>query len=135
MIFNVPQFIDMEDKIVGPLTAKQLGWFALAGVVMLVFWSLLDSTAWLLVSIISLAIAGAFGFYRPYNQTLLEFIISTLLFLFRPKDYMWGRHYDASRVKKITPKKIDKAPENRKVLDESKLDELSQTLDKFKPHS
>jgi len=35
MLFNVPQFIDIEDKIVGPLTAKQLGWLALGSVIAL----------------------------------------------------------------------------------------------------
>ena len=45
MISNVPQFIDTEDKIVGPLTAKQLGWMAVGGVLFLIVWTTLDRSA------------------------------------------------------------------------------------------
>ena len=134
MVFNVPQFIDMEDKIVGPLTAKQLGWFGLAGVFMLIFWGTLDKSSFLTASIVVLLIAGALAFYRPYNQSLIQFIISSVMFVFRPKDYSWKRSYDTMSMKsQIETKKIETKIETKKSLNSSKLDELSKILDKNRP--
>ena len=39
MLFNVPQYIDVEDKIVGPLTGKQLLWMIGMGIMLLVLWN------------------------------------------------------------------------------------------------
>ena len=62
MQFNIPQFIDKEDKIVGPLTAKQLGWMFGGGAILLVLWNLLDMTAFILAAIVVGGIVGAFAF-------------------------------------------------------------------------
>ncbi len=74
MLFNVPQFIDIEDKIVGPLTAKQLGWLAAAGIILFVLFNFLDTSAFVIACVIVGTIFGALAFYRPYNQSLINFI-------------------------------------------------------------
>lgn len=133
MVFNVPQFIGIEDKIVGPLTAKQLGWFGLAGVILLILWGLLDISAFFMSAVVVIGLALALGFYRPYNQSLLEFLSSSVFFVLRPKDYVWRRYYDNINTKTKAPeKKIEKALENKKIISSSKLDELSEILDKNK---
>ena len=130
MQFNVPQFIDTEDKIVGPLTAKQLGWMGIAGVFILVSWSLLDTSAFIIVAIIVAIIFGALAFYRPYNQPLVKFIISSVSFFTRPKVYVWKRYYDN---KKTVEKKVVKPKEEKpkqKSFDSNRISEISKMLDK-----
>lgn len=126
MLFNVPQFIDIEDKIVGPLTAKQLGWLAMGGVVALVCYALLDQSAFWLSVIIIAVIFGALAFYRPYNQPLINFILSSISFATRPKMYIWKRISEKTAkssvkkqttVSKITKKNID----SKKIADVSKI--------------
>ncbi|OGI29624.1 MAG: hypothetical protein A2288_01990 [Candidatus Moranbacteria bacterium RIFOXYA12_FULL_44_15] len=127
MLFNVPQFIDIEDKIVGPLTAKQLGWLGLAGVILLVLWNFLDTQAMIIAAVVIGGIFGALAFYRPYNQTLLQFIFSSVLFATRPKIYIWRRFYDSMRVEKKSKEKIEVVREKKK-LNKEKIEEISKML-------
>lgn len=132
MLFNVPQFIDIEDKIVGPLTAKQMGWLAMGGVVALVCYSLLDQSAFWLSAIIIAVIFGALAFYRPYNQPLIKFILSSISFVTRPKIYIWKRVSEktakSSAKKQTAVLKIDK-----KNVDSRKIEDVSKMLDRDFP--
>jgi hypothetical protein len=128
MLFNVPQFIDIEDKIVGPLTAKQLGWLALGGVILLILFNFLDTSAFAISCVIVGIIFGALAFYRPYNVSLISFIGSSISFVFRPKVYIWGRYAGnvppvKKMVKKIQPIAV------KKRLDSRKIGEISKRLD------
>ncbi len=129
-LFNVPQFIDIEDKLVGPLTAKQLGWMAAAGVIMLVLWSLLTMAAFVVAAIFIGFIFGALAFYKPNGQPLIFFIMSIFAFFLKPKMYIWRRVSDAQNSTKPTQKKnatIKTAP--TKEISESKIEDISHLLD------
>ena len=128
MQFQTPQFIDIEDKIVGPLTAKQLGWLAAGGVVLLVLYSLLDKSAFIISAVIVAVIFGALAFYRPYNQPLIKCITSSVLFVTRPKMYIWRRIPE--KVQRTTEKKQANTPIiGRKKFDAKKVADISQLLD------
>jgi hypothetical protein len=130
MLFNVPQFIDIEDKIVGPLTAKQLGWVAIGSIILLILWSALDFSAFLVVGALNCGLFGALAFFKPYNQPLLKFILSSFHYFSRPKIYVWKRNYDNIRTVRKSPiKKQTPKVAARKVLREDKLKELSKILD------
>ncbi len=136
MQFNIPQFIDKEDKIVGPLTAKQLGWMFGGGAILLVLWNLLDMTAFILAAIVVGGIVGAFAFYRPYNQTFLNFILSLFSFTMKPKFYLWKRVPPKGTfgVKKVFKKPSAKNQEKKitkKNISEDKIEEISKILDNY----
>ena len=129
MLFNVPQFIDIEDKIVGPLTAKQLGWLGIAGVLLLILWSTLTFSTFLPIAVIVIAIFGALAFYRPYNQPLINFLMSGFGYFANPKIYVWKRYYDSMKAASKKPEKIkEEVIIKRKVLSNEKLKELSERL-------
>jgi hypothetical protein len=129
MLFNIPQFIDKEDKIVGPLTAKQLGWMFGAGGVMLLLWAVLDITAFIVASIPVMAIFGGLAFYRPNNMSLIAFLFSSVQFFFRPKMYVWKREPDMIQVKKKTPKKVRIVSHDIRVVNSEKIEAISHLLD------
>lgn len=127
MLFNVPQFIDKEDKIVGPFTGRQLGWMAGAGTIMLVLWALLDISAFIIASIPVIGIFGAFAFYHPNGQPFIAFVFSTFRFMSRPKMYVWRRVPEKIFIpKKVTAKTTDKTL--RKEIDEKKIKDISNLL-------
>jgi hypothetical protein len=131
MLFNVPQYIDIEDKVVGPLTAKQLGWLGAAGVIMVVLWTMLDFAAFIIASIFVLAIFGSLAFYKPYNQPLVNLISSGIFFIVRPKVYVWKRIPENIRTpKKVQPKKNMPERPAPKVITQEKIEEISRILDK-----
>lgn len=128
MLSNVPQFVDIEDRIVGPLTAKQLGWLALGGVILLVLWSILSIGAFIVSAVFVAILFVGLAFYRPYNQTLLSFILSSVGFLFKPKMYIWKRLPD-KEIRKIVEKEEAPTVIQRKDINEEKLREISKLLD------
>lgn len=132
MIFNIPQFIDKEDKIVGPLTGKQLGWIAGGGVIILLLWNVFETTTFFIIALPVAALTGALAFYRPYNQPFIAFLASSVFFFIRTKMYAWKRLPD-------TDLSIRKAPVNKnspitpkKSLDSKTIKEVSSLLDKQK---
>ena len=92
MQFNVPQFIDTEDKIIGPLNLKQF--FYLAGGVILLFilWFFLTLTAFIMVSIPVGILSVLFAFYEVNGQPLSHFIGLGINFLGKPKIYLWKKN-------------------------------------------
>ncbi|MEI6649959.1 MAG: PrgI family protein [Candidatus Moraniibacteriota bacterium] len=131
MIFNVPQFVDVEDKIAGPLTGKQLLWMIGMGTTILVAKFIIgDGIAIYLVSIPIIIIFCLLAFYRPNGQPLLLFVIYGFFFLFNPKVMMWRRPL-GKPVQKTLPKKIDTgsvAPERR--ITEAEIRRIAEAVDR-----
>lgn len=91
MIFNVPQYIDVEDKVAGPLTARQLGWFLGMGVMLFLFWAMFSKVVFYVSILPVMGIFIALAFYRPNGQSLIKFMTSGIRYVFGPKVYIWKR--------------------------------------------
>ncbi|MFA6383620.1 MAG: PrgI family protein [Parcubacteria group bacterium] len=128
MLFNIPQFIDKEDKIVGFLTAKQLGWLFGAGTVLMVLWTILDTTGLIIAAIPVIGIFGALAFYQPNGQPLISFALSSISFMLNPKIYIWRRISEKETAKK-TEKKRNDIIQVQKEINTDKIEELSRVLD------
>jgi hypothetical protein len=129
MLFNIPQFIDKEDKIVGILTAKQLGWLFGGGALLMVLWTMLDTAALIIVAIPVVAIFAGFAFYHPNGMTLLGFVGASTRFFFHPKIYIWRRIPEKEVKKKIEHKKVE-IIKVQKEISSDKIEELSKVLDR-----
>ena len=131
-IFNIPQFIDTEDKIAGPLTAKQLGWIVAACAADFVVYLFFGKTAAFVGAIPIMMIFGAFAFYKPNGMPLTSVAGSFFSFFLHPKFYAWKRMPDEIlSKKKIDENKLDYAPEP-KVITSEKIEEISKLLNSSK---
>lgn len=101
MQFQVPQFIETEDKIIGPLTLKQFMYVGSAtGAAILIFF-LVDSIAlFIMIGGVLEAIALALAFAKPYGRPLPKLVVSAFKFLWNPQVYVWQ-----PEEKKISPQK------------------------------
>lgn len=130
MLFNVPQYIDVEDKIAGPLTAKQLLWMFGMGAALMILWGFLDKTTFFITAIPVAGIFAALAFYRPHGQPLIKFIFYFVAFMFQPKVYVWRRDFARKgKAKKI--EEIQEAPEDKKAKKEEILSENIGNLAKM----
>ncbi len=128
-MFSVPQFIDVEDKVAGPLTWKQLGWMIGMGAAVLVILSVFDKTPAIIISIPVVLFFMALAFYKPGGFPLTTFLFNSVLFLFRPKIAVWERPtVRASRIKE-EPVTISVGHEENKQLTREKLRELAALID------
>jgi len=91
MQFQVPQFIDIENKIVGPLTLRQFLYFAAAGGLSFLFFFIFASWLWLLISLILFSVAAAFAFIKYNGQPLVNIAFNALMFSWKPRLYLWQR--------------------------------------------
>lgn len=128
MLINVPQYIDVEDKIVGPLTAKQLGWVIALGIILLVLWNMSSKPVFFIVGLPATLLFLALAFYRPYGQPLGSFVIFGVMYFFRPKVYFWKR--TPQKEVRIAQKntKIDGIAKDKRLTADS-LKDLAQLLD------
>jgi len=92
MRYNIPQFIDTEDKIIGPLTLKQFGWFLAGGGIIFLIWLFAGSFAiFLILTVATLAISALFAFWKINGKPLIALIINFLKFTKNPKIYIWRK--------------------------------------------
>lgn len=91
MRFQVPQFIETETKIIGPLTWKQFIWVAMGVGLLLMFIRFLTGFWLVFVSIIVIAVFGALAFLRIEEMSLLEYLIKALNYALGPKKYLFKK--------------------------------------------
>lgn len=127
---EVPQFINIEDKIAFQLTAKQLGWIGLGAFFGFIAWGLLETTYFIIVAIIIVICLVGIIFVRPYGQELPVFIKNTFIYMFRPKVYIWRKGYQknppAEKQKKVV---LKKEKETKKRINPKEIKEAVKSLD------
>jgi hypothetical protein len=129
MRFSVPQFIDVEDKIVGPLTLKQaiytVGSVGLAVglyIKMGIFWAIIFGLP-------VLFLAFLLAFVKIHGQPFIHVLYSATFYMIKNKLYLWKKtskeniQTNTNKIQKQTIK-----PTSVRVT-QSKLKELAWTLD------
>ncbi len=125
MRFTVPQFIEHEAKIVGPLTFKQFLFIGVAGVVCFILYFSLGKSNFLLFLLISIILfigAAVFAFLQVGGRgvptimgNLLRFSLGTKVYIWRKKTkqiIVFKKEESEKEVKEETPLKI---PENSRL--------------------
>ena len=132
MQFQVPQNIDMEDKIVGPLTLIQFLYLLSGGIICyLLFLAFGSSFVFWIITVPVAAVALALAFLKIQDQPLSYFIKAGLIFLNRPKKRIWQRQgiqLQAIQASKKAQKKQTLVIPKRQI-EKSELEKLAQMLD------
>lgn len=89
--FQVPQFIETEPKIVGPLTLKQFGYIGVAGMLSFFLFFTLRMEIWIVLTVLMGLIACAFAFLKYNGRPFEVMFINAALYIWKPKMYLWQR--------------------------------------------
>lgn len=92
MRFQVPQFIETETTIVGPLTWKQFIWVAMGVGLLLIFFRFLTGFALIFSSVIIITFFGAMAFLRIEGMSLIEYLMKALSYFLGPKKYFFKKN-------------------------------------------
>lgn len=93
MRFQVPQFIDIEDKIVGPLTLKQFIYIAGNAALAFVSYRMIPITIiGIVLAIFFLSFGGLLAFYQYNNRPLINLVSAAFAFYTKPQLYIWKPH-------------------------------------------
>jgi len=91
MRFTVPQFIEHEAKIVGPLTFKQFIYIGFAGAIGFVLYYSVPFTVFLAAAIVLGLGALALAFLKINGRSLPTILENFLKFSSSPKIYLWQK--------------------------------------------
>jgi hypothetical protein len=125
----VPQYIDVEDRVAGPLTWKHIGWLFLCGGILAIMWTFLDRVTFYIAAAFIVPLFAALAFWKPNNVTLIEFIGYGLGYMFRPRLYTWQREVEKKKTqKKQMATQVTMKGEERKLTTDE-ITAIAQTLD------
>ncbi len=129
MEYQVPQFIEVEDKIIGPLTLRQFIYIAGAGGLCVIFFSYFSFFFALLFSLPVAGLGAALAFYRVNGKPFIEILEAAFNYTAGAKLLIWKQA--APVVKNETPVQPDVTPTpiRNARLTRGKLSELAWSLD------
>lgn len=128
MQYQVPQFIEIEDKIFGPLTLKQFIYLAGGGGLCLIFFTLLPLYITVVLGIPTMGIAAGLAFYEVNGRPLIEAAEHAFAYFTGSKLYLWKQRQRDATAKVQPQAAASVATQIVPKLSESKLKDLAWSL-------
>jgi hypothetical protein len=128
MEYQVPQFIEVEDKIVGPFTLKQFIYIAGAGGLCVAAFAYLPIVFAVLVSVPVASLAAALAFYKVNGKPFISVLEAGFNYYTGSKLFLWKRGSE-NAPKAPAPAAPPSVPAKEPRLTRGKLSELAWTLD------
>ncbi len=110
--FTVPQFIDVEDKILGPISVRQFLILLIGGGVGFIFYTIADFTLFLLLALVDLALTATFAFVRINGVPFHYFLLNILQTFKRPGLRVWQNEVSSAEIRSAM-----KQPETAKATE------------------
>jgi hypothetical protein len=128
--FIVPQFINVENKVIGPITVRQFLIFVGAAIILAILYAILLFTYFIILGVFVVAIAGVFAFAKINGAQFHFFFLSLVQTLKKPKIRVWNNRALAVELKTVTNIKADdKIIPKKQVYRRSRLADLSLVVD------
>lgn len=134
---KVPQRIDMEDRIIGPLTLTQFFYLLFGGlfIYLLNSWTIGSPLRILfyLGAIIIGAASLAFAFLKIQDRPFAVFVSNVFSYMSKPRQRIWHKSNRARKTIIIPDKLVAQAEAPHKELDRNKLVDLAKLADSAQP--
>jgi len=130
--FTVPQFIDEEDKILGPITTRQFIILLITAGIIFVEYKIFDFSLFVVSGFITAGIAITLAFGKINGRPFHFFLLNLIQSLFSPKLRIWNKDFGkAEKMVDCDHKNIIKAqpPATKVHFTSSRLAELSLIVD------
>jgi len=129
MQYKVPQNVDIEDRVIGPLSLRQFMIILVgAGIILVlnfIFVGLLRPFFWMLALFIGASSVGI-AFAKYGSQNFEDFLLSVSRTLSRPRQRVWKKHEETPQVVKKETKPVEKKTEAKKKTLLEAHDDLSR---------
>ena len=129
--FQVPQFIEVEDKIFGPLTTKQFFYLLGGGGLTFLIWFFLNNYNYFFTVLLAapiIALSAALAFIKVNGRPFIDLLSHSVTYLFKPRIYLWKK----SEAKKQKAEQGDSLMRTGLIIPKvtkSKLNDLAWSLD------
>jgi len=126
--YTVPQFIDVEAKIIGPITTRQFLILLVAAIACFIFYKVFDFSLFLTLSILVVIFAGMFAFLKVNGRPFHFFLLNMIQTLTKPSVRVWNHRVADVQEKEKSEIKYENVGVN-KELNQARLAELSLIVD------
>lgn len=125
--FVVPQFIDVEDKIFGPITTRQFLIIMCAGLFIFLAYKYADFGLFLVVAIVVGGLALLFAFVKINGQNFHLFLLNILQTMRRPSLRIWNKNYSTEELNYLRNQKFEEIikKEEKKIPGKTHIRDLS----------
>lgn len=89
MQFQVPQFIETESKVVGPLTLKQFIYVAGAVAISFLLYAFVQTWLWVMISLPLISAGITLAFLKINGRPFTTFLVSFFNFYWKPQKFVW----------------------------------------------
>ncbi len=129
--YKVPQNVESEDKILGPLSLKQFIYAVIGVGYGLLTFAIFKSVIviWIVIGLPPMLALLALGLYQREDQPLETYLVAVLQYFVRPKVRLWDKEPIAEvfKVEPPKPKPVMKRRDPREVR--SQLQQLANVVD------
>lgn len=131
--FTVPQFISVEDKIIGPVTTRQFIIILSGGIIIAIFYRIFDFSLFAVAGFVIFIISVVFAFIKVNGRPFHFFVLNIIQTFKKPKLRVWNHgFYLNDKDYEIDDSKIIEKSFNippKRHLTKSRLAELSLIVD------
>lgn len=129
--FLVPQFIDSEDKIWGPITVRQFVLMLAGGLAIFLSYKLSDFSLFLFQTIGIVIFVAVFAFYKVNGMPFHIFALNFVQTKKRPNIRIWRKEYIKTEEykNKDEEEKKEKYVQRKVIMPAKKLSEVSLVID------
>lgn len=129
MEYQVPQFIEVEDKIFGPLTLRQFIYLAGGGGLVVIAILYLPLFIGVLVSIPIAGLSISLAFVKINGKNFVQLLESGFNFYIGKRLYLWKKEKEQKAGAVATPTVAAPPVAPKEGLSRRKLEELALSLD------
>ena len=128
--FTVPQFIDVESKIIGPITSRQFLILLGAAVIIGLSYKFFDFSLFLTIGLITFLIAVMFAFVKINGRPFHYFVLNLTQTIRRPGVRVWNNRLGlVNEAPEPTFIKPEIKPVVKEPFKKSRLAELALVVD------
>ncbi|OGY47342.1 MAG: hypothetical protein A3J65_00740 [Candidatus Buchananbacteria bacterium RIFCSPHIGHO2_02_FULL_45_11b] len=99
--FTVPQFIDVEDKVIGPITVRQFIILLFGGGFIFIAYRLSDFVLFLIGGIIILTLTLGLAFIKVNGRPVHYFLLNLIQTSLRARLRIWQKIYSQAELKEF----------------------------------
>lgn len=123
-LFLVPQFIDIETKIIGPITTRQFVIMLVSGMIDFIFYKLFYFQTFVVLALINTSIFGIFAFFKVNGMPFHFFVLNLVQTFKRPFLRVWAKE-EITALPKEEKAEVKKEYLKKPPLEGSRLSSLS----------
>ncbi len=132
MRYQIPQFIDVEDKVIGPITVRQFIIMLVVGLLIFITYKLADFALFAVLGLTEFALGGTIAFLRVNGQPFHFFLLNLLETWRKPRRRIWNKTLTDRELHLYLDETLPPPPvvtPHKEPLSRSRLREISLIVD------